>query len=222
MDDTRRSTYTPNKGIQGAVDKIVTKIENKTPFASMNNEPYIDQWGRTQENTGGSVLGRMAYNMLSPGYYSENKATKTDYVLEQLYKKTGETSVLPGYASKSATVDGQKTNFSAQQYTQFATERGQTSYNILEQLTPKYKNFTNEQAVKATEKTYSIANELAKLSVLDAPVSDSTQQILDYAEKQGGNRYEAMANAIYARQLMRGRQTSGIRSNRYTGGQMHL
>lgn len=216
VDPVRRTTYVEkDSALPRSFDKALQKTKNKVPGLSQLSQPYIDQWGRAQENTGGSVLGRMAYNMLSPGYYSENKATKTDYVLEQLYKKTGETSVLPGYASKSATVDGQKTNFSAQQYTQFATERGQTSYNILEQLTPKYKNFTNEQAVKATEKTYSIANELAKLSVLDAPVSDSTQQILDYAEKQGGNRYEAMANAIYARQLM-----LDIESDKYPNGKV--
>ena len=191
IDDTRRATFTQTGAPLAQQDKALQKIKNKIPFLSQTSQPYVDQWGRTQENTGGSFAGRLAYNMLSPGYYSENKPTQVDNWLQQLYDRTGESSVLPSYAQKNFTKDGIKHNLTAEQYTAYAKERGQTAYDILEVLVPGYKDLTDEQAVHATEKVYTVATEVAKQEALGIEPSKEVQNNLERAEKWGNGDWMA-------------------------------
>lgn len=202
IDDTRRATFTQTGAPLAQQDKSLQKIKNKIPFLSQTSQPYVDQWGRTQENTGGSFAGRLAYNMLSPGYYSENKPTQVDNWLQQLYDRTGESSVLPSYAQKNFTKDGIKHNLTAEQYTAYAKERGQTAYDILEVLVPGYKDLTDQQAVHATEKAYTVATEFAKQEALDAEPIDEVQNIIERAEKWGdGDWMAGIADILKANAL---------------------
>lgn len=191
IDDTRRATFTQTGAPLAQQDKSLQKIKNKIPFLSQTSQPYVDQWGRTQENTGGSFAGRLAYNMLSPGYYSENKPTRVDNWLQQLYDRTGESSVLPSYAQKNFTKDGIKHNLTAEQYTAYAKERGQTAYDILEVLVPGYKDLTDEQAVHATEKAYDVATGFAKQEALGIEPDKEVQNIIERAEKLGNGDWMA-------------------------------
>lgn len=202
IDDTRRATFTQTGAPLAQQDKSLQKIKNKIPFLSQTSQPYVDQWGRTQENTGGSFAGRLAYNMLSPGYYSENKPTQVDNWLQQLYDRTGESSVLPSYAQKNFTKDGIKHNLTAEQYTAYAKERGQTAYDILEVLVPGYKDLTDQQAVHATEKAYTVATEFAKQEALGAEPIDEVQNIIERAEKWGdGDWMAGIADILKANAL---------------------
>lgn len=191
IDDTRRATFTQTGAPLAQQDKSLQKIKNKIPFLSQTSQPYVDQWGRTQENTGGSFAGRLAYNMLSPGYYSENKPTQVDNWLQQLYDRTGESSVLPSYAQKNFTKDGIKHNLTAEQYTAYAKERGQTAYDILEVLVPGYKDLTDEQAVHATEKAYDVATGFAKQEALGIEPDKEVQNTIERAEKLGNGDWMA-------------------------------
>lgn len=191
IDDTRRATFTQTGAPLAQQDKSLQKIKNKIPFLSQTSQPYVDQWGRTQENTGGSFAGRLAYNMLSPGYYSENKPTRVDNWLQQLYDRTGESSVLPSYAQKNFTKDGIKHNLTAEQYTAYAKERGQTAYDILEVLVPGYKDLTDEQAVHATEKAYDVATGFAKQEALGIEPDKEVQNTIERAEKLGNGDWMA-------------------------------
>lgn len=202
IDDTRRATFTQTGAPLAQQDKSLQKIKNKIPFLSQTSQPYVDQWGRTQENTGGSFAGRLAYNMLSPGYYSENKPTQVDNWLQQLYDRTGKSSVLPSYAQKNFTKDGIKHNLTAEQYTAYAKERGQTAYDILEVLVPGYKDLTDQQAVHATEKAYTVATEFAKQEALGAEPIDEVQNIIERAEKWGdGDWMAGIADILKANAL---------------------
>ena len=213
VDDTRRTTYTDKTGFAGTLDKTWRGVMNRMPGLSQTNEPYVDQWGRTQENAGGSLLGRLAMGMLSPGYYSEDKTTEVDSILNQLYQETGETSVLPGYANKTWTQDGESHRYTPEEYTQVSQTRGQTAYSILEYLTPMYEDIPADQAVKVTSKAYDIANEIAKNLVVDVPLPKGTQTVLDWAEDQGGDQYESIATALFAKQVM-----GDVRGDKYPNG----
>lgn len=191
IDDTRRATFTQTGAPLAQQDKSLQKIKNKIPFLSQTSQPYVDQWGRTQENTGGSFAGRLAYNMLSPGYYSKNKPTQVDNWLQQLYDRTGESSVLPSYAQKNFTKDGIKHNLTAEQYTAYAKERGQTAYDILEVLVPGYKDLTDQQAVHATEKAYDVATGFAKQEALGIEPDKEVQNTIERAEKLGNGDWMA-------------------------------
>lgn len=134
VDETSRQTYYDPR-YSGAVKEgsaFLQRQAAKLPFASQALQPRIDQWGRTEENTGGSFLGRLAYNMLSPGYLERRESTPVDQELGRLYEATGESGVLPTYAPKKIRSGGEDRKLTADQYTQFAQARGQAAYDFLE------------------------------------------------------------------------------------------
>lgn len=202
VDPLRRSFATDNTGAAGSLEYLFNKSKNKIPGLSQTLQPYVDQWGRTQENTGGSFAGRLAYNMLSPGFYSENKTTQVDDWLSQLYERTGEKSVLPASAARTLTLDGEKRRLTGEEYTAYAKERGQTAYDILEVLVPGYKDLTDQQAVHATENAYTVATEFAKQEALGIEPIKEVQNTIERAEKWGdGDWMAGIADILKANAL---------------------
>ena len=212
FDDTRRTVYTDQTGFAGTLDRTWQSVMNKIPGLSQTNQPYIDQWGREQENTGGSVLGRLAYNMTSPGYYSEDKTTPVDSILNQLYQETGDKAVLPSYASKTWTQDGERNRYTPEEYTQVSQARGQAAYSILDRLTPQLDQLDDDQAVYAVQQAYSIATELAKAQVVDAGLSQSTENIINAAEDFGGGA-TGIADILFAKAV-----TKDVEGEKYPNG----
>lgn len=201
-DPLRRSFATDNTGAAGSLEYLFNKTKNKIPGLSQTLQPYVDQWGRTQENTGGNFAGRLAYNMLSPGFYSENKTTQVDDWLSQLYDRTGEKSVLPANAGRTVKVNGEDRRLKGEEYTTYAKERGQTAYDILEVLVPGYKDLTDQQAVHATEKAYTVATEFAKQEALGIEPSKEVQNNIERAEKWGdGDWMAGIADILKANAL---------------------
>lgn len=98
IDDTRRSTYTDQPaGFKRQFDKTLTKIENKLPFLSKTNEPYVNASGQEQQNEGlashflgNNFVTRLADQMLSPGYFKNGTISDVDKELNRLYDATGE------------------------------------------------------------------------------------------------------------------------------------
>lgn len=165
IDDTRRSTYSDKTGVSGDIAYTQNKIENKLPGLSMTNEPYIDPWGRTESN------GGLLYNLLSPGYYSREEMTDVDKALDALYQESESASVLPSLADKKLKLDGEERNLTPKEYTKFATERGQTAYDLLGSLTNSdmFESMSTEDQVEAVSGMYSLADALAA----DAQFGDS-------------------------------------------------
>ena len=93
VDPTRRSTYSDNNTVLGRTwDNQVEKIQNKIPFLSMLNEPYLDAYGREQKNspvnTGNDVidyLGNFAYQSLWPSYIQKIEQTPADINARAVY-----------------------------------------------------------------------------------------------------------------------------------------
>ena len=169
VDGTRRRTYAdPDSPLPEWIAKPLQKAQAKLPFASSGLQPYVDQWGREQENTGGSFLGRLAYNMLSPGYLERVESTPVDEELEKLYEATGDGALLPGYAPKSFSYGGEQVRMSGDEYTRYAKTRGQTAYSTLEDLfgSRGYGQASEEQKTDMVDAAYSYATYLAKKEIL--------------------------------------------------------
>lgn len=99
VDDTSRNAYYYDPNYKGFVQtgKVFgNKQIAKIPFASKALTSRIDLWGNKQENTGGSFFGRLAYNMLSPGYYSEESSDPVDVALTKLYEETEDIAQFSG------------------------------------------------------------------------------------------------------------------------------
>ena len=167
IDPIRRTTFTeagsPNQDIQRQVQKAQAKI----PFASQKLQPYVDQWGRTQENIGGSFLGRLAYNTLSPGYYSRIRSTPLDQELGRLQQAESNTSVLPSKPQKYFTVGGERKNLNAKEYTEYARAKGNLSYEIADKirLNPAYNQLSDQEKASVIEDVYKYADALARKQI---------------------------------------------------------
>lgn len=177
-DPTRRTVYSELEGTAGKIDENIQRMQNKIPGQSTQNQPYIDVWGREQENPGGSFVGRLAYNMLSPGYYSPDRRTVADDVVEGLYQQTGDTGMLPGLFGNSVTVDGEKIRLSPDDYTLAKQTKGQASNQMIESLYdyPQYNMADTEVQADVVKGVYDLANDVAKYQVVpslyDELVSD--------------------------------------------------
>lgn len=178
-DPVRRTTYSGDDGAFGAIDKTLQRTENKVPGLSSENQPYIDVWGREQENPGGSFLGRLAYGMLSPGYYSPDRSTAADDLVGDLYAETGDSGVLPGLYPSSITVNGEKIRLSPEDYTAAKQTKGQASLDMLESLTTldQYGELSPDVQQKVVEGVYSTASELAKLQVVPSLMDEYQQHV---------------------------------------------
>ena len=187
IDPIRRKSFVEQGKNPLNIPMSLQKAQRKVPFLNQKMQPYLDQWGRTQENAGGNFAGRLAYNMLSPGFYSKDKTTPLDSEIENVYEATGNKSVLPSYTPKSFTVDGEKYTLSGDEYTKYSQVRGQTSYKVADGLRnePRYKSMDNLTKADSIENAYEYANAVAKKSV--NPNYDITGWIANAmdAEKKG-------------------------------------
>ena len=190
IDPKRRTTYADkNSIVPSALQTFAQKQLQKIPFASKTLPTYKDQFGRESETE--NVVERIFSNFMSPGYLADVKDQPVENELTKLYEKTGESAILPSYASKSITVDKQKKNLTAKEYDTFAKVRGNVAYDNLEKLmtSQEYKSMDDEQKIKAIKKIYDYANSVGKSKVSDYELTKSEQQIQDY-EKAGIDYYK--------------------------------
>ena len=188
IDPVRRSTYSGTTGIESDIGYTANKIRNKIPFLSETGQPYIDAFGDTQPNTGGSFAGRLAYNMLSPGYYSETTDDPVKQGVLDLANSSGDNSVIPEVAKKkvSWTVDKEKHNYqlSPQEYTDFATQQGQLRKNMAEAVLDS--RYTEEQQVELIPELYSTAGKIAALDIVpDFSVGTEERKRIDIYNQYG-------------------------------------
>lgn len=167
-DPVRRTAYSDQEGAFGTIDESKQRIMNKVPGLSESNQPYIDVWGREQENPGGSFVGRLAYGLLSPGYYSPDRSTVADGMVEDLYEATGDSGTLPGSFNSSVTVDGEKIKLSPENYTLAKQTKGQASKQMIESLYeyPQYNAMDAEMQADVVKGVYDLANDVAKYQVI--------------------------------------------------------
>ena len=188
VDPVRRSTYSGTTGIESDIGYTANKIRNKIPFLSETGQPYIDAFGDTEENPGGNFVGRLAYNMFSPGYYSETTDDPVQLGLLDLANRTGNDEVIPELAAKklSWTVDKKKHTYqlSPQEYTDFATQQGQLRKDMAEAVLDS--RYTEEQQVELIPELYSTAGKIAALDIVpDYSVGTEEQKRIDIYNQYG-------------------------------------
>ena len=188
VDPVRRSTYSGTTGIESDIGYTANKIRNKIPFLSETGQPYIDAFGDTQPNTGGSFAGRLAYNMFSPGYYSETTDDPVKQGVLDLANSSGDNSVIPEVAEKKVSWTSNKERhsyqLSPQEYTDFATQQGQLRKDMAEAVLDS--RYTEEQQVELIPELYSTAEKITALDVVpDYSVGTEEQKRIDIYNQYG-------------------------------------
>ena len=165
IDGTRRTTYTESGAPLASGSRFIQSMMNKIPGLSLLNEPYVDEWGR--EETTESIAWRLFNNFVSPGYSSAYETSPMEEELKRLYESTGE-DVFPKTAPKYFSADGIRVSMNAKEHTTYQKAMGKTAYHTLTEMTElaSYRKAEDALRVKAIDKAYDYAAEMAKKAVL--------------------------------------------------------
>jgi hypothetical protein len=191
VDPVRRATYVDkNNPVPAFAQKFIQQQAAKIPGISKTLPTYKDQFGQEQFTDG--VLNRMVQNFISPGYVKDIKEGAVEKGITELYERTGETKVIPSYASKSLTYNGEKINLTAEQYDTYSKTRGDLSKKGLEGLFNDryYKGLTDKQKVKVVEAVYDYANEMAKSKVIKGYELEANEQKIQKLQSNGLDFYK--------------------------------
>lgn len=187
IDPVRRGVYVDkNEDMPAAFQRFFqSNIKAKLPFANQSLQPRLDAWGR--ESAPKSLPLRAFENFVSPGYISMGQTTPADKAVTDLYAATGENSILPSKVSKYVTVDGEKINYTGDQYTQIQRKRGQSANELIAKLAelPVYQELDNAGKVDAMEDIYKYARQMAIADVIPEYKPDTWVTDAYEAEKSG-------------------------------------
>ena len=160
----RMSTFRDkNNEILGTSGQVTLgKASAKTPGFDYNQIPYIDAWGRTEET--GDTAQRIFNNFINPFYSSKKEETPADAEIYRLLSM-GHENVAPDTVSHSQKVN--KEYLTADQYVEFATTKGQTSFDLVTDMVGSefYKNLNDTEKAEAIQLAYSYAGALASKAV---------------------------------------------------------
>lgn len=149
-----------NKDAQRAIGTATNKI----PGPSYQQIPYIDAWGRRQDQ--GNLATRAFNNLVNPMYVSELKQTDVDREIRRLEKQTGE-NYTPSRADNVLTIDGETVILTADEYVTYAESKGQNDFEMRSNLiaSATYKTLDDYTKGKAMEDTEDYADNLAKKEI---------------------------------------------------------
>lgn len=220
VDPVRRSSYGGGQSkTERDIGYALRSTLNKIPGLSMNNEPYIDQWGREEASLDGTddsaegMFLRGAYNMLSPGYVSAENITPVDEYLQGLYGSTNDSHVYPEKASSKITVDSDDYYMTPEEKTEYAKTSGQTAYDLIDELRQNsmFLQLPEDQQSALVQDAYKVAKTAGGVAAVGDGVSGVNEKEYE-AYRDGGaegfSQYVLMKNAT---DLVRDekRETSG-------------
>lgn len=163
--EERMTTYT-DKNLELPTDwqYQLGKLSGKLPGWDYNQIPYIDAWGRTENE--GAPWQRILNNFLNPAYLSKFGSNAVETELQRLYDLTGE-NVLPQRASRSLTINGEEIDLTAEQYVRYAAKKGQESLALLQEIISSdwYGSLGEAEKTQMILDAMTVADEGAKLAL---------------------------------------------------------
>lgn len=197
IDPKVRKTYTDkNSAVPKDLQYFLQKVMNKIPMLSFVNQPMLNQWGEEYEN--GNVLTRALENFLSPGYYERASDDMVELELSDLYDQTLEGGVIPQSAAKYFSVNGERVDLTAEQYTQYQRVVGQSAYSILDEMIQNegYDKLTPAAQVDVVKMVYEYSKAVGKLTLYEEYEAESWIQKFYKAYQADGT---SVADMILAR-----------------------
>ncbi len=171
IDPTRRKIYIDKDSkVPDWIQSFVQQQAKKIPVVSFMMEPYVNARGEQELNAEGNVFSRAFQNFLSPGYYKKMRSTAVDDEMARLYAELGESAggIMPKTVQKYITMNGERVNLSAEQYSEYQRTTGQSYYKKLGEIISSdyYKALTDEQKIDLLEKAKNYSVEVGKNAAL--------------------------------------------------------
>lgn len=180
IDDTRRTTYAnKDSWVPDNIQTFLQRQANKIPGLSQKQPAYTDVFGR--EDKTDNVVLRAFENFLSPGYISSTDTSATEQALSELYRITGDTSVLPSKPQKYYTENEKDINLTANQWLKLSNEKGSISLDALNNLfqSSAYQNMSDQEKINAVKDIYDYASQVSANSVYGKELEGTIKNIHD-------------------------------------------
>lgn len=160
----RDTTSTKSGSLAKAFDSTVNQMKSKIPGLRQSLPTKKDIWGediKLSDNWPQRFFEAGILPMSIKKLNEDNVVTK----LNELYDKTGNSSILPTTIEKTFTINGEKYRMTDKEYNEYKANYGKNSYKLIDSLvkTKEYKNLNDEQKQKAIENVYSYAKEKNKI-----------------------------------------------------------
>lgn len=165
IDTTQRINYQDkNLGVSKDMLYFFEKIQNKIPFMSFKNDPYLNEFG--QENVTESRFVAAFQNLVSPGYISKINDDKVIKELDRL-SEAQEENVYPKKMDKYVGSGKDRKDLTSAEYTTYQRIAGQLSYNILDNMVDdkRYDSLTADQQAEAIKMAYSYAKAVGRIAI---------------------------------------------------------
>ena len=208
MYPTRYDTSSPRKGNAKVMQQTFNQIVSKVPFAPPRVlQPKVDVWGQEMLQEGDNWTKRLVQNMVSPGYYSNTKRGAREEEIFRLYKKNGNTDVLPPQIDKvkDVALNGETYTFNSKQRTQFLKTSGTYRKDLLDSLfaSQSYKKASDEEKEKMIYNVYDYANQKAKYEI-------AKEFNVSYDYKQAKKAWIKTADIVGAKDYLQYRGVVGL------------
>jgi predicted nucleotidyltransferase len=169
LDDTKRTTTETSASGNKFINTTINKLKYKIPGLRETLEPSLDIWGNEVKQA--DTVGQRAIdNFIAPYSKKKDITTQVDTELKEVYRETGENSVLPT-SSISSNLDykNEKYKMTNEEYTDFKKKYGQTAYEMLEELfeTDTYAESDNTEKAKLISNVYEYARDVSKKEYFD-------------------------------------------------------
>jgi DNA-binding ferritin-like protein len=158
-DNTSRITYDPDKK-----QEVINKVKNRIPGLASTLPPAYDTLGRKQENyQDGS---NSAFNVfLNPSFTSKYKLTPEAKLVVDLIQRTGDKTIAPRVPDKSMTIDGERVNLTAKEYSLLQQKVGEETSERLKRLVPKQGKLSDEKLIKKIQSELNAAGAKARKEI---------------------------------------------------------
>ena len=188
-EETRQTTYVDkDSNVPEWLQRQLGKASQKIPGWDYQQTDYLNAWGEAEENEGG-----LLYNMLSPGYLSEEQKSAVSDELYRLREATGE-NVFPQPAKKTVTYTGndgtlhKDYNLTAEQFEKLQKAEGQEAAKLIADLVENadFAKLTDNQKVGVIRDVYAYAAEQGKKAALEDYHSNADEWIQDMGSDKVG------------------------------------
>lgn len=167
MDDKKRSTKIGADSNQDFLDETWNKIKYKIPGLRETLEVSTDIWGREIKQTD-DMVERALETFIAPYSRKDDISTRVDEEIKNIYRLTGENGVIPNVPNNYVTYKNEKYEMSAEDFTKYKKEYGQTAYNLMSQLiaTDTYQKASATDKAKMMDEVFTYAQDEAKRKYL--------------------------------------------------------
>ncbi len=159
LDENRRTTYDPSSEFMTAINRVLIKL----PGLRTLLPEQVNVLGETSRNV--QYLSWEAF--AAPGNRYPKSSGYVAEAIYELYKETGDVTVMPHAAPNYITVKGNKIQFNGSQKMDYQRIMGTTSAEILSKMlsSAEFKKLDDSQKVKAVSEVYAYSTAIAKSSL---------------------------------------------------------